>query len=129
MRTVLVELTLVDGDAMEVDRLRRSLREELLGLEVDRVATVAAAAPENAKGLGTELGSLVVTLANSAILLAVCQTIRAWVMHNKNRRVVIKDNDRTLELTAVSAAQHQEIIAAFLRNAEPKASEDHGADQ
>ncbi|MEV0056486.1 hypothetical protein AB0H34_39120 [Saccharopolyspora shandongensis] len=115
MRSVSVQVGVADGDAEELDRLTRRLREDLLQLDVDRVAIPSEPSPEGSKGTGDLLGTLLVTVANSAVLVSVCQLVRAWVMHNKNRRVVLKDGERTLELTATSAEQHEQIISAFLR--------------
>ena len=115
MKTVSVQVGTSDGDAAEADRLARQFRQEVLGLDVETVAVPGAgAAPYGAKGDPASIGTLVVTLANSAVLASLCQLARAWVIRARGRRITIKDRDRALEIDGASTAQQQQLIDAFL---------------
>jgi len=84
-------------------------------LDVDDVALAREAdAPPGARGDAITVGTLIVTLANSAGLVSICQLVRTWVTRDQGRRITIKYGKRTLEITGANAAQHQQIIDAFL---------------
>jgi hypothetical protein len=105
----------VDENPERLDRLTRLLREELLGLDIDDVTLARNGhAPPGARGDAISVGTLIVTLANSAGLVGVCQLLRTWVTRDQGRRITIKDGKRTLEITGANTAQHQQIIDAFL---------------
>lgn len=122
MNHVSIEVSATGSDDQELDHLTRRLRTDLLALDVEDV-TFPSEPPalDGAKGVGPDLGTLVVTLGNSAVLLSVCQLIRTWVLHNKNRKVVIKDGDRSVELVASSRDQHERMIEGLLQGREDRA--------
>lgn len=121
MNRVSIKVSAAGDDNRELDHLTRRLRAELLALDVEDVVIPSEPlAVDGAKGVGPELGALVVTLGNSAVLLSVCQLIRTWVLHNKNRKVVIKDGDRSIELVASSRDQHERMIDGLLRGREDR---------
>jgi hypothetical protein len=111
-----LELQVVDGDASELDLQARQLREELLLLDLDNVALGRGVRePEGAKGDSIAVGTLIMTLANSAVLAAACQVIRAWVIRGQARHATISyGENRTLDITGATTAQQQELIDAFL---------------
>ncbi|WP_433870550.1 effector-associated constant component EACC1 [Saccharopolyspora sp. CA-218241] len=124
MNRISIEVSEAGSDGEELDRLTRRLRADLLALDVEDVAIPdGPPAPEGAKGAATELGTLVVTLANSTVLIAVCQLARMWVQTNKNRKVLIKDGERSIELVASSQEQHDRIIDGLLKAREAEAVE------
>ncbi len=116
--TVLVQ---VAGDE-DLDGETRRLRRALLELDVEDVVLPAATAPDGAKGTGTDIGAMVVSLGGSAVLTSlvtgVCQVLRAWVTRDKDRRVVIKVGDRELELTGGNAEEQARAIEAFRKSVE-----------
>jgi hypothetical protein len=104
-----------DEEPERLDRLTRLLREELLGLDVEDVAPARTGqAPPNARGDAITVGTLIVTLANSAGLVGVCQLLRTWVTRDQGRSITLKNGKRSLEITGANTAQHQQIIDAFL---------------
>jgi hypothetical protein len=115
MTTVSIHIQANEKDIAETDRLSRELRRELLALDVDDVALARGGeAPAGAKGDPVTVGMLVVSLANSAGLVGICQVVRTWVNRDRGRRIVMKEGKRTLQITGANAAQHQQIIDAFL---------------
>jgi hypothetical protein len=104
-----------DEEPDRFDRLTRLLRQELLGLDVEDVTLARnGQAPPGARGDAISVGTLIVTLANSAGLAGVCQLMRTWVTRDQGRRIVLKNGKRSLEITGANTAQHQQIIDAFL---------------
>lgn len=121
MPAVLIEFDEADVDDQEHDLLARLLRMELQALEVDDVRLpVAATVPGGAKGTAATSGQLIVSLANSAafgaVLTSLVQVLRAWITRGQGRRVILKDGDRSLELTGASTDQQQQAVDAFARS-------------
>lgn len=112
--TVSVQVS-TGGDAEETDRLARQFRQEALALDLES-ATLASSpdTPAGAKGDPIVIGTLIITLANSAVLRSLCQLASSWVTRDLRRRIVLKDKDKTLEITGANVAQHQQLIDAFL---------------
>ncbi len=107
------------GDIAEIDSLTRQLRQELLGLDVDGVTFARdQPAPPGAKGDPVTAGVLVVTFANSTVLVSVFQAIRAWLGRGKDRHIVIKDDKRSWDLSGMSDAQYQQILDVLLKDAD-----------
>ncbi len=121
MTTLRVRLT---GDE-ELDAETRRLRKALLELDVEDVRLPTTVAPDGAKGTGTDIGAMVVSLGGSAVLTAVvtgvCQVLRTWVTRDKDRRVVIEIGGNKLELTGGNAEQQASAIEAFRKTLEPEA--------
>ncbi|HEY2700500.1 MAG TPA: hypothetical protein VGJ45_33915 [Pseudonocardiaceae bacterium] len=121
MPAVLIEFDEADVDEEEHDLLARLLRMELQALELDDVRLpVTASAPTGTKGGAASTGQLVVSLANSAafgaVLTSLVQVLRAWITRGQGRRVVLKDGERSLELTGASTDQQQQAVDAFARS-------------
>jgi hypothetical protein len=130
-----IEVDLQGASDADLDLLTRQLRLELLRLDVDDVVLPSdGQAPPGAKGDAVTVGTLVVSIANSAtlsgLIVGLCQVLRTWVGRGSNRRVVVRDRDRELELSGATVEQHQQIIDAFLEKlcAETEADEDDHAD-
>jgi hypothetical protein len=128
MPAVLIEFDQPDVDDAEHDLLVRLLRMELRALEVDDVRMpLATTVPIGAKGTAASTGQLVVSLANSAafgaVLTSLVQVLRAWITRGQGRRVVLRDGDRSLELTGASTDQQQQAVDAFARAMTPPEAE------
>ena len=113
---IAVELQVVNGDADELDRLTHQLREELLLLDLENVTLGRdVREPDGTKGDAIAIGTLIMTLGNSAVLVAACQVVRAWVTRGQARHATIKyGKNRTLDITGATTAQQQKLIDAFL---------------
>lgn len=121
MPAVLIEFGEVDMDAEGHDTLARQLRRELAALSVDEVRLATTSfVPGGAKGIAASTGELVVSLANSAafatVLTSLVQVLRAWIARGQGRHVVLKDGDRSLELTGASVEQQRQAVDAFVRS-------------
>jgi Effector Associated Constant Component 1 len=87
-----------DATIEELHQLSRRLRDELLTLDdvaVDYAKT--SVAPPRAKGPGgVDPGTLIVTLSNSAVLVALAGALRSWAGRARGRKIVMqlgKDKD------------------------------------
>lgn len=113
----LVLLPTDDMDAAELDELTRSLRDEVLELPVDSVvAPSAGSPPAGAKVIDpTSVGTLLVTMSGAGgLLVAVVETIRAWLTSRGDQRVVLELGEAKLELSTATATERQELISRFL---------------
>jgi hypothetical protein len=113
----LVLLLTDDMDSAELDELTRSLRDELLELPVDGVAPLSAGSPPaGAKVVDpTSIGTLLVTMVGTGgLLVAVVETIRAWLISRGGQRVVLELGEAKLELSTATATERQELISRFL---------------
>lgn len=100
-------------DADTLHELTLRLRTTLLELDVKRVDPTPAEGPDGAKGVGTVLGSLMVSLGAAERLSRVLKTIGAWVRRN-DRAVEISIGNSTLKLSNVSAEEQSRLIDAWL---------------
>jgi hypothetical protein len=106
-----------DADDEELERLARSLRAELLQLDVDAVEPAAAGrAPTGARAVeALMVGALVIRLASeSEALSSVVRTVRGWLGGDSERRVRIELNGDVLELTGSSDEERQRIVDAWI---------------
>lgn len=116
MGPVQVSIDAHGADAEETDLLTRQFRAELLDLDVTAVNLSAdGPAPPNAKGDPVAIGTIIVTLANSTVLVGLCQLAKSWVGRGGQRRIVIKDGEHSLELTGGTPEQQQQLIDVFVR--------------
>ncbi|MET4656803.1 hypothetical protein ABID80_000495 [Streptomyces sp. PvP037] len=104
-----------DSDQEELDELTLRLRERLLELDVDDVELNRSGdIPAGAKPVDAiAVGALVVTVAPIA-LRSVLDLVRTWIETRPVRTVSINLGEDSLELEAVSAADQQRLIDAFL---------------
>ncbi|WP_214319444.1 effector-associated constant component EACC1 [Nonomuraea sediminis] len=116
-----IKLSIADSDDHELAGEAINLRSALLGLDLDDVALASSPTPEGAKGDAMSVGTIVIALANSAVLVAVVQSVRAWIQRCGGRSAKITDGERTFELTGLSSGQQQEIIDALLAKADTPA--------
>lgn len=73
MTTISVQVSINGDDAEETDWRTRQFRQELLALDTDTVTLPQqGAAPPGAKGNLVTTGTLIATLANSAVLASIC---------------------------------------------------------
>ena len=116
-----VELVEPDADTEAVADLVHELRLELLQLDVDAVSP-AAAGPAPPGSTGVELAAvaaLLVHLQSSVgAVSAIVSTVRSWLRRGTppaGRTVKITVEGRTLELSAATVEQQDEIVQEFLR--------------
>lgn len=116
-----IELAEPDADPEAVDELTQSLRLELLELDVDDVSPVSVGpAPPGSKGLElAAIGALLVQVKGTVgAVSAVVSALRSWLQRGPTPRRSLKVtvNGQTLELTAATAEQQQQVVDEFLRS-------------
>ena len=114
-----IELFEPDADTEEIDRLTSDLRLELLELDVDSVSQASAGpAPPDSKGLElAAIGTLLVYAKSSLPLVnAVVSAVRAWLRRDASsgRTLKVTVDGKTLELSAATADQQQQVVDEFL---------------
>ena len=120
-RELTIELFEPGAPDEAVDELAGDLRLELLELDVDSVSPVAVGpAPEGSKGLElVAIGALLVRVADSLPMVdTVVTTVRQWLARasSSGRSLKITVEGRTLELSAATAEQQQQLVAEFVRS-------------
>jgi hypothetical protein len=99
----------LDDDELEEWTLR--LRRELDDLEIGTVELRRDNAPSGAKGGdAVELGTLLVTLANSSVLAAVVGLVRTWTDRDPRRTARVRYGDKEIDLTGLSAEDQRRLI-------------------
>jgi len=120
-----IELVEPEGDPEALADLVRNLRLELLELDVDSVSSVPAGpAPPGSKGVElAAVAALFVHLNGSrAAITSVVSTVRAWLQRGRpspGRTLKVTIGERTLELTAATAEQQEQLVQEFIRSASP----------
>lgn len=105
------------ADEDELERLARSLRGELLELDVDAVEPAAAGpVPEGARAVeALMVGALVVRLArDSEALSSLVRTVRGWLGAHAERRVRLELDGDVLELTGSSDEERERLVEAWI---------------
>ena len=106
-----------DDDVEDLDRQSLNLRDELLELDLDSVEPVVeAAAPAGAKGpTGESVGALLVTISDSAVLVALIGTLKAWIGRVRGRTVTIQVGKDKITVGQVSAEQQARLIESWIK--------------
>jgi hypothetical protein len=105
------------ADDDELERLARSLRAELLELDLDSVEPAAAGpAPDDARAVeALMLGALVVRLSHdSEALTSLVRTVRGWLGAHADRRVRIELDGDVIELAGPSDEERQRLVDAWI---------------
>ena len=116
-----IEISDPDADDERLASMTETLRQDLLALDVNSVKPLSAgAAPEGSKAVDpATIGALVVALKSSVELATqVVAAVRSW-MHRgspRNPTQVLKltMNGQTIELSAATVDQQQQLIDAFV---------------
>jgi len=110
------------ANAAETAELAERLRDELGAHEYDSMP-VEAAAPEGAKGLGVDVGSLLVALAASGgVLTSLIGTLQSWLGRQSGSRLVVEIDGDRIELTGASDEDRQRALDVWLARHDPDAS-------
>lgn len=97
--------------ADELNQLSHELREELLELDSVEVSHATAPALAGSKGpADVDPGTLVVTLFNSAFLVALAGVLKSWVNRAARRKVTVR-LDSGKEEIEISGASAEDITA------------------
>jgi hypothetical protein len=107
------------ADEDELERLARSLRAELLDLDLDSVEPATSGpAPDDARAIeALMVGALVVRLArDSETLSSLVRAIRGWLGADTDRSVRIELDGDVLELTGASDEERQRLVDVWIEN-------------
>jgi hypothetical protein len=98
--------------AKELNQLSRRLHDELLVLDdvaVDYSRTPMA--PPGSKGPGgVDAGTLIVTLSNSAVLVALAGALRSWAGRARGRKIVVRLGEDE-DVIEVDGASREDVTA------------------
>jgi hypothetical protein len=119
LEVVLVLQPDVEADAEEAAQLRQRLHAELRELDVKDVqAQRDTASPAGAKsGAGLLIGEWLITVSASGGALAmVVATVKDWLGRRAGaHRVTLTIGEDTIELSAATPAEREELLRAFVR--------------
>ena len=115
-----LQLSEEGADAEQLDVLTRSLRQELLQLDVEDVTARRAGNPRLAREEGStrpQAGGLLVALGNNVQgLSAVIAAIKAWLARHRgaHRRVRLEIAGDVLVLSSATMADQDQLIRLFV---------------
>ena len=73
-------------------------------------------APPGAKGpAGESVGALLVTISDSAVLVALIGTLKAWISRVRGRTVTIQVGKDKITVGQVSAEQQAKLIESWIK--------------
>ncbi|MCP2165468.1 effector-associated constant component EACC1 [Goodfellowiella coeruleoviolacea] len=115
MVTAPVVSVTVLGEPGEVDEQARQLRGELRALDVARVEFAPGGElPPGAKAVDpATVSTIIVALASSRVLVQLGKVLQDWVNRGRDRKIVVRDGDRSLEITGTTRADTQRAIDEF----------------
>jgi len=60
--------------------------------------------------------NLIIALVSSPLLVASLGRLYDWIARRRARQIVIRDGDRSLEITSATASDNETAIKEFFRN-------------
>jgi len=115
-----LDLTVSLGDKVddeELDQLTRQLRDEIAGMEVEKVALAPGeVVPQGAKGGPITIGSLIVSLASAGVFTGLINLLKSWVHRRQGRTVTVKAkvHGQELELSYVPERTSPKEMSRFV---------------
>ena len=115
-----LDLTVSLGDKVddeELDQLTRQLRDEIAGMEVEKVALAPGeVVPQGAKGEPITIGSLIVSLASAGVFTGLINLLKSWVHRRQGRTVTVKAkvHGQELELSYVPERTSPKEMSRFV---------------
>ena len=114
-----VDLTLFgeEFDAEQIDEATRTLRSELLELDVEDVKTgKGEAPPPGTRGVDAEvIGQLVVGIGPGLVALRqLLETVRGWRTGQRQLKISVRIGDDHIELTDASPESESRLVDEFI---------------
>jgi Effector Associated Constant Component 1 len=104
-----------DDDPTEISDAGDRLREELDLLDFVRLDRPAIPSEHGTRsGAAVAAGTFLGLVASPVFLRAVVDVVKSWLERPKRGSVTIKIGDDSIELTAATRAQQDELVQAFL---------------
>ncbi|WP_182872952.1 effector-associated constant component EACC1 [Microbispora sp. H10670] len=110
-----------EADEIEIERLSRNLRGELLDLDVDDVRHLPDSAPANAKaGDGAIWTTLLVTLsASGGVITTIIAAINGWLSRRQEPvTVTVQFGDNSITLPNATDEERRLLLDAFIAQQE-----------
>lgn len=105
----------LDGDALAASAASDGLLEELDRLDFDRLDRATTTAdPDTRSGTAMVVGTLVGIVSSPAVVRGAVEVVKSWLQRRERGSVKITCGDDALELNAVSKAQQEALVQAFL---------------
>ncbi|MFB9702814.1 effector-associated constant component EACC1 [Rhodococcus aetherivorans] len=105
-------------DAEQLEETTRTLRSELLDLDVDHVtARKGEAAPSGTRGLDAEtIGQLIVGVGPGLVALRqLLETVRSWHSSRRQLKISVRIGEDQIELTDASSESEERLVNEFIR--------------
>ena len=109
-----LSVTVVDSDPELADANTRLLARELSQLDANVTLAPATTAEAGAKGTLQAVTTVLVALAGSQPLTQLSMALRDFVNRDRTRKLVVKDGDRSIEITGPVTAEQRTLIDDFL---------------
>jgi hypothetical protein len=105
-----------EDDKQEIDSLTRSLRDDLLNLDVEEVHLLHEKPPPGSKAFdGVAIGSMMIDFVSGGAIKQITQTVQAWIQRNENRSITLEMADgEKIDVKGISAKDQQKIIEAWV---------------
>ena len=117
--TVYVEVSENAADDLRLDGLARSLLTEFAGRDL-AVKRATEAGPHGAKsGVKMPSATLVVTCSGSPVITQMFGVLRDWLRRREDRRITLRVNRSTFELSSTSATQKYVVAREWLEAKRP----------
>jgi Effector Associated Constant Component 1 len=102
------------ADDAETAELAQQLRTELVAHDLDPVVPDSTA-PAGAKGVGLDIGALLVTLAASGgVLTTLLGVLQSWLLRHSGSRIVIEIDGDRVELTGATDEERRRALESWL---------------
>jgi hypothetical protein len=105
-----------EGDAEELEKFSRQLREELMDMDLEAVDFISTGeTPEKAKGFPIEWGTLIVALvASGGVITTLINVLKSWLTRQDRRSITLEINGDKLEVSSISSEEQQKLIDLWL---------------
>lgn len=117
---ITIFIAVIKEDPERVDDLTRQLAQELRATEADRVELIHVPARAGARSSAGSVVSIVVAVASSPVLVSLAGVLREWVNRPNKRRMVIRDGDRSIEVTAYDAQDIADFLGKCQHERQPE---------
>jgi hypothetical protein len=102
------------ADDADTAQLAQQLRTELVAHDLDPVVPDSIA-PPGAKGVGLDIGALLVTLsASGGLLTTLLGVLQSWLLRHSGSRIVLEIDGDRVELTGATDAERRRALESWL---------------
>jgi Effector Associated Constant Component 1 len=102
------------ADDADTAQLAQELRTELVAHDLDPVVPHSTA-PAGAKGVGLDVGALLVTLAASGgLLTTLLGVLQSWLPRHSGSRIVLEIDGDRVELTGATDEERRRALESWL---------------